>query len=430
MGQTPHSARLTTWAFVLLFGGAALSYMSQSLGQLVGYMLAFSGIVTLAISYPIVSRLRAHLVFLLCVGMLLTSLLSMLAASQYATGVRAGIQSGMYPIILACLLLYGWRFFQANLKLLGCILLGVGMLNAIVALLASIGAITRLPLVGGIPTGRYIFGTDLPSSTGLAFNVNYYSTLQGSIFMLYAWIWSILSAERRCYHLVFGGFLFSTIVIGSSRGVLAAILLAGVAWLVLRFMSVNWRAKLKYLAVAGPGVCIAIILLISGWDSVSDAFRVSRGLNGRDVIWSGGIQIWLERPLLGYGYVGSTKEMLGVLIDRPGSLHSGYLSTLHRGGLLLFILVYGGALGITALGLGLSRKRWWRYRWPVIIVVFWLSNSAIRSFNLGGLGLLPVAVGIALSVILYARFFEIKNRSRSTGTADSGLPMGVRGVKT
>lgn len=411
MGQTAHSARLTTWAFVLLFGGAAVSYMSQSVGQLVGYMLALCGIVTLAISHPIVSRLRAHLVFLLCMGMLLISLLSMLVASQYATGVRAGIQSAMYPVILAGLLLYGWRMFQADLKLLACILLGIGTLNGIVALLASLGAITSLPLVGGILTGRDIFGTHLPSSTGLAFNVNYYSTLQGSIFMLYAWIWSIRSAERRWYHLIFGGFLLGTVVIGSSRGVVVAILAASVAWLVMRFMSLCWRARFKYMLAVGPIIFIGIILLFSGWESFSDALRISRGLNGRDVIWSAGIQIWLERPFLGYGYVGSTKEMLGVLIDRAGSLHSGYLSTLHRGGLVLFVLVYGSVLGITALGLGLSCKRWWRHRWPVIIIVFWLANSAIRSFNLGGLGLLPVAAGIALSVILYARFFGMKSGS-------------------
>ena len=419
MGYAAASARRSNLPFALLLGGAVLSYMSQSVGQLVGYILALSGLAGLALSWPIVSRARVQIVFVLCMGMLLISLFSMLAANQYATGMRFVIQSAMYPLVLAALLLYGWRVLESDRKKLARLVAGVGTLNAVVALLASLGLVSSLPLVGEISTGRYIFGTQIPSSTGMAINVNYYSTLQGSIFLLYGWLLSDLGARRKWYHLGIGAFLLGTILIGSSRGVAAAMMAAGTAWLAIHFLHLRFQTKLQYLPLAGSFMLVAAYLVVAHWGWVSEAFRFDRGLNFRDVIWSAGIQLWLERPLMGYGYAGATSEMLGDMIGRAGSLHSGYLSTLNRGGVLLFMFVYGGVIAIVLLGLGMSRERWWRNRWPVAIVVFWLANSAIRTFNLGGLGLLPVAAVLALSVILYARYRERLQLSSSVDTGRS-----------
>jgi len=418
INHTAPSTRRSTFVFALLLGGAAISYMGQSSVQILGHILALSGLVALVLLWPIVSRIRAQIIFTWCMGMLLVTLSSMLLAYQYATSMRLVIQSVMYPLVLAGLLLYSWRILDANLAKLAGLLACIGMLNGAVALLASTGVVTSWPLVGDISTGRYIFGTQIPSSAGLALNVNYYSTLQGTIFLMYAWFLSNLSNARRWYQVLIGVVLLASVAIGSSRGVVAAMMAAGLGWFAIYFLHLRLQSKLKYFLLIIALLCIGTYLFTVYWDWIETAFRFDRGLNFRDVIWSAGLQLWIERPLLGYGYAGATSDMLGELIGREGSLHSGYLSTLTRGGALLFVLVYGGVTGILILGLGLSRERWWRHRWPVAIVIFYLANSAIRSFNLGGLGLLPLVTAIALSVILYAKYLEVTRGKKVLGEAD------------
>jgi O-antigen ligase len=417
----------STLAFMVLLMGSALSYVSPPGAQQIGYVVAFSGLCGLVLALPVMCRTRAQNVLVICLLMLSVSLASMLLATDYSTSTLLIVQTGLYPIVLAILLLHGWQVLGSNRQALATFAACLGLVNGLVALLSSLGVITSLPLIGTIETGRLIFGTSIPSSTGLAFNVNYYATLQGTLFLLYSWLVSDGGGRSKRYHVAIGAYLLGSSLIGSSRGVLAGLIAVGIVWLALRLVRWRYRAKLQVVLVALPFIALGVLLVAPAWPAAADALRVDRGLNYRDALWSAGLELWMERPLLGYGYAAATSDLLGHMVDRAGSLHSGYLETLNRGGALLFGLVYGSVITIVLSALRLSRDRWCRNGWPVAIVVFWLVNSAFRTFTLGGLGLLPVAAGLALSSILYSNYRD-RRQTFGCGAKESAIePFGARG---
>jgi len=391
-----------------MFFGAMLSYVGEiEVLSWSGYLIALFAVVSLFGLWKIPSAIRIALAAAGCVAALLVTVVSMVR-SPYAGAWAETIQSLAYPLVGFALLLVGWRFRCSRPTAVARFLVGVGALNFTVSLLAATGVISSIPLIGPIETGRVVFGTDLRSSAGLFFNVNYYATVQAVIFMLHGWALSLQHRPVTPVQLFVSAMLALSTLMGSSRGVTAGLLVVFLLLALLRLPTMSGRKKL---AIAFAGVVVAGIIafvVVQNWDWVYTAFRVGKGLNYRDIVWGAGIEVWADRPWLGWGYMAAASERLGSMIGHGGSLQSAYLQTLIRGGVLLTVATYGLVLAVVFYGLGFRKDLWVRYRWPLALVVFWLVNSFVRTYSFGGLGLMPVTAGIALSALLYARWVPVR----------------------
>ena len=396
------SNTVATFVTVSIISGASLSYLGNGQFSFPGYALAFFGIATAALLYPVPALGRTYIVVLASVTATLGTLAAMVF-SPYEGGAEDALQALVYPITGLGLLLFGWRLLTANTALISRLCAWIAAVNAAVAIMGSIGWISHLPLIGSIETGRLIFGTNLPSSTGLFGNVNYYSTGQAVLWFLFVWLGACRRNSESIPFLLMAIVLFFSVFIGSSRGVLAALLVSlsfGLAmyWVTLQSRDRLWVALLSCLTVS----LFSFAILLS-WDAVYHILRLERGLNFRDALWRAGIQIWLERPLLGWGYAGAATERLGEMTGREASLHNGYLESLVRSGIFGFLLSYGLAIVLFIFSLIKNRKNLRPLIWPAMLVIFWLVNTAVRTFSFGGLGLLPVASVTALSVMVFYR---------------------------
>jgi len=93
-------------------------------------------------------------------------------------------QTLIYPIVSALILSIAPNILNdLSRKWAGAIIIFFFM-NAVVAFFSIAGILQRLPLWGEIVQGRFIFGTELPSSAGLIWNVNYYAVTQAVGFWL------------------------------------------------------------------------------------------------------------------------------------------------------------------------------------------------------------------------------------------------------
>jgi O-antigen ligase len=240
----------------------------------------------------------------------------------------------------------------------------------------------------------------------LTFNVNYYSASQASLFWLYGIVGHRCRGNSRWDRLVLA-FLFTSSLWGSSRGALLALGGAGLAFLLIIVVCGQGRRAKRAGILLATVVVASLVGFLVFYDQIYDIFRLAKGLNMRDRIWSRGFELWQQRPLLGWGLdVNVAKRFEAGPLPEGKSLHSGYLYTLVRGGLALFVFSYGLLVSALIWGLGRRRELWLRYRWAAGAVIFYLINAAFRTFSLGGLGLLPVLAAVGLSLCLHARVRE------------------------
>jgi O-antigen ligase len=427
LSQRPQS-RISAIFFALLLFGAFLSYAESGTGivKLIAYSLTAVALGALLLVWRPVGRQRVLLAFLFSTAFALFSALTILRAefsySQGNTSLLVLLQELSYPAVTLFLVLLGFRLIYSDRTLLIRIILILAMANFLVAVLGILGFVTYVPLFGDVHTGRYIFFTGIASSNGLMFNVNYYATTQATLFFFYGVIQSLTkdSLSRKDYFVLF--LLFCSTFLGSSRGVSVAIMgaLIVIYFIALLFeRNPGMKRVFLFLLLVTAGVLIVVLdfrsLYYEYYDTLYTGLRLGRGLNLRDTIWSSGIELWLQRPFLGWG-AANASLLTGIesgLGDR--SLHSGYVYSLVRGGLIGLFVSFGFVFFCVLWGLGLNKRSWFEYRWAVAAVSFYLISTATRTYSIGGLGLLPLLLGIAMSLCFYARSPLARNRLGPSG---------------
>jgi hypothetical protein len=399
----PSRRRLSDSGLVIVIVGAFLSYTHLELTplKLFAYVMSLAGLSLMALAQAWVHRGPATVAGAFAAGITLATLVSALL-SRTGAGAMSLVQDLFYPIVLFVGSVVLYRIRVAPVRVAKAVVLGIGLANFGVALLGSFGILGSVPLFGPIETGRWVFGTTVPSASGLAFNVNYMAVAQASLFFFYG----IMAAEDHDRHDAGAlWFLALSSLWGSSRGVLLALLIAVVVvtGIGARHDRTRRRARARsWLLVAALGVGVGVVML---GDYLYDAFRLYKGLNLRDQLWGHGLALWRERPVFGWGMdMKEGERFIGGALGAGSSLHSGYLHTLVRGGVALFVSSYGFIVFAVFWGLGTDRRRWLRHRWAVAAIVFYLVNTAFRTYSLGGTGLLPMLAVTGISICLHARF--------------------------
>jgi hypothetical protein len=405
--QATSGVRMTTASFALIYTGGFLSYADTQMtpSKLGAYALALTGLLLLLASQGRFSRSRLIFAGVFCFGYAQSTIASMFAAGSVAGPARV-VQELLYPGVLLVSVIVLYRLEEVQRAKIKFLILFLAATNFGVALLASLGVLDEVPLFGPVSLGRVIFGTSIPSASGLSFNVNYFSVSQGCFFMLYGLV-TRLDRDRRRLDIAVLALLFVSSFWGSSRGVFLSLLGAMATVLLLRALWGPFADARRARIILILAAVILTVVLSAYSDQIYDNLRLAKGLNKRDLIWSEGVSLWLQKPVLGWGLeVEIAQRFAAGALPEGVSFHSGYLHTLVRGGLALFLFSFGFmALGVV-WGLGSSGRRWFNYRWAVATVVFYLLNAAFRTYSLGGMGLLPAVAATALSMCLYSRVRE------------------------
>ncbi|HOX26715.1 MAG TPA: O-antigen ligase family protein [Candidatus Krumholzibacteria bacterium] len=402
--QRPGRRAAATGGLALVYGGGFVSYADSAMTpvKLAAYVAVLAGLAVLVAGSGRLSRSRLVFIGVFCFGHAQATLASMFAAGTVVGPVQVA-QEMLYPVVLFVSALVLHRIRDVRHGPLRTLILALAAANFGAAALASLGLLGSVPVFGDIVVGRAIFGTSLPSAAGLTFNVNYYAVSQGCFLMLYGLL-AHLGGRWTARDRVILAALFLSTFWGSSRGVLLA--LAGAAAAMLLVNAV-WgpprRARIARAVLCGLVAAVVIAFSVY-YEQIYDVFRLAKGLNRRDLIWSQGVDLWLQRPVLGWGLdVEVAQRFAAGALPEGVSFHSGYLHTLVRGGVALFVFSFGFLILGVAWGLGFSGPRWCAYHWEVGVVVFYLINGAFRTYSLGGMGLLPALAVTALSTCLHAR---------------------------
>lgn len=397
-----------TIAFFLIIVGGTLSYAESTMGvlKLSGYAMAIAGAIVLFLTHKRLPIRELGIILLFTGSMWALQLVQIIFLESASGSILSNLQVILQPLIFFLLIGGGRAIHRVRKTPIKNAILIMAGINALVGLLGSFGILSSVPFFGKVTQGRFIFGTSLPSSNGLAMNVNYFATVQASLAFLYAWLshqesgHNGLTRQNRFWFFL----LLASSVIGSSRGVLLA---SGVGLGTVVFIDliagVKGERKLARKAILltiATAICAGLVFP----DKVSDLLRLERGLNARDVIWAEALESWWSSPIIGLG--GEARSVL--IEDSSGevqsrSLHSGYLTVLQSGGIVLFVLSYLIIPLAFIIGLGPSRRLWRRGKWAVAILTFYLVNSIFRNFAIGGVGLLPVIAAVAISAILFMR---------------------------
>ncbi|MFD1007280.1 O-antigen ligase family protein [Oceanisphaera ostreae] len=393
-------------SFILIFLGGAVSYTEQKVGLYVGYLLTLSGIFLLTIKFSLISKYKSLLIIVYGIALIIFSLIPFLITQSTVVELGSVFQSILYSFIFILLILFGWRVLLADRDVLIKLVLIIATANGIFALLMIAGLVTKLPYKD-VALGRYIFGTNIRSSSGLMFNVNYYSTVQAVCFFIYLWLNSLRNHKFSLGVILIAALLFMSNFLGSSRGVALGIFGA----LPFVFFGFYLKSKLSIKIILAMFFCIVSLLAFyfftSNIEFLQEASRYERGLNSRDMIWAEAYNLWLKNPWFGYGDVDTFSRLTTVDIG-GGSIQSGYYSLLLRGGVVSFTLTYVFILCAIFFKVGFNSERIYDNRWELAIVVFFLINTYVRTYNVGGLGLLPISFVIALSSLLFKDELKVK----------------------
>ncbi|WP_017756536.1 O-antigen ligase family protein [Calidifontibacillus oryziterrae] len=399
--------KFSTISFIIMLLGGVLSYFGDSMDiiKLGGYILSLLGIILLVLIWPVKSLNKFILVFTFTSLIGIFSLIPIFLTSKYFTFTDFQ-QSVIYPINIFILLLYGYRILYTNIILIKRVLLILALINGFIAVLGSFGIISSIPLFGEIETGRYIFGTNIPSSTGLNNNVNYYSTTQVVLLLLIILLKYISKEEYNRTDSPLLMLIFVSSFFGSSRGVLLGLFLSLLTIVIISYFYSSTLQKFKIFL----GLIVLIILLVV-WvtqnfqyinNFILEDLRFNRGLNGREDLWGVWVDRFKERPFLGWGSMEFKARDFINLYGVERSFQNSYLTVLYRGGLTLFICTYGLMVVCLIYNLGKVKNFFYINRYNMSIIVFFLFNAMVRNFSFGGIGLLPLSLGIVLSLCLYS----------------------------
>ncbi len=402
--KTQYQQGSICFAFLIL--GSFLSYAQSGYNpiSMIGYFISIASLLATYFSLQKDHKFFRQKVTIFFVIFMLATIFSISLNALDAFLTPRIVQELIYPFSASIILLYGYRFFYNKPKIALNFIIILSITNFLAGFLGIFANISYIPIFGDIKTGRYIFGTSIPSSNGLMLNVNYFATAQLVFSFLYILIINYSYQKPKLKHwIVFFG-IATTSLIGSSRGITLS-LLSGL-WVVLLISSLSKSKDGGNLAKLYIFLTVVIAFTIGFlfYEDFYSIFRLHRGLNARDEIWTIAIHAWLEKPFFGWSF--NTGEAMGIFSYgefEDKSTHSGYIHTLLRGGIISFIVVYGMVLYSIFCGLGLSRKAWIDHKWAVGAVVTYLVASGFRSYSFGGLGLLPLLASIALSLCLHGQ---------------------------
>ena len=379
-------------AVLLVIFGGALSYIGES--GLPGYVMTLAGLAILLLTPRARLYTSDRRINLLAGSYFGVSCLSVAANMDIWRLDMA--QTLLYPITFY-VVATNWQKFARPGRLATFAILSLFVLNGAAALLVSFFGID-VPFAGPTFDNRYIFLTDLRSSSGFMWNVNYYSACQAAGFWLLFLIGRTQNVRSAAFNLAVG-FVGASILIGSSRGVLAAFIIS----LLVYGAS---RTPKRYLPLSAVGVAAALWLVLGGGlsldlDLIRRGLRIERGLNSRDSIWLAAWEVIKSHPLFGIASPSHLRLELLLAGSPVTALQNSYLLTAARIGalgLVLTISVFGFAL----------RRAWRAIRSSAMVacavagLTLILTDSLARSYSLGGIGLVPVCLSIFVGLLLAA----------------------------
>jgi hypothetical protein len=182
----------------------------------------------------------------------------------------------------------------------------------------------------------------------------------------------------------------------------------------LLFGAVLGDRKSKVLAFAFAGTLTIFILFFGVEDVIQNTlFRGKEGIgweytSGRDRMWTLGWELCMQRPLLGYGFVASERDVLSEMMGQSAqSMHNMLLSAFMAVGFLGPLLLLSYLLGTWILCLSRAILPSWRFAFMATILMVFV--VAMTDPGLGGRvygSWLPSVVVMTAIVIL------CKNRAR------------------
>lgn len=332
---------------------------------------------------------RNQLPLFIAIGYLLASCLSVITNFNDISADM--IQSLAYPLILIFLVLGGWRVIFDTQGIHAKLVIILFTTNASVAFLSVAGLISELPLFGEITRGRFIFGTSIPSSAGLIWNVNYFAITQLVGFWLSYFIFSKNSLNKRW--VVPLAFIALSIPLGSSRSITLSFLLS-----ILIFLYIFSSKGLKKIILAVFAFSVffssSFYAYIINSDEIATSLRLDRGLNGRDELWEYGFNLFLDSPLFGMGSIERMKQLL----TETAGLHN---TTVQNS--ILFTMIRIGSLG-TFFMISFLIYSFYKFITAVnktkfdaaLFCCFFalILDSMVRSYSLGGVGLSPFIMSL------------------------------------
>lgn len=139
--------------------------------------------------------------------------------------------------------------------------------------------------------------------------------------------------------------LLSLVVLAGTQSA-TSMLSAAFGGLVLAASNRAGRDRLRYArSGASPWMPVALAVAVIAasigpqwFGFVTRAFGKSTDLTGRVDIWRAAIDVWLDRPLLGWGFDGNAYSIVRGYLSH-GQFHNGYLDLLVRGGCVSLVLV-------------------------------------------------------------------------------------------
>lgn len=398
-----------TFLFSILIVSSFMSYTTGKLDviKICSYILSVvSLIIIFDLNRLVLYKKDKLLIFFIGITTVFTAL-SWIVNLEKAISVTGFTQSTLYPLVLFLSLLAGYKIAYTSLNILSKVILLLAILNALVAFGGALGYINYLPLFGDVIVGRYVFGLNLPSSNGMSLNVNYYSSTQASLMFLYALTKSLKKTHLSKKDLFLIGLIGLSSFLGSSRGVLLAVVVAVGLVFFINSIVANKQIKRRARLLIIVTLSAVFILLYQYYEVLEEAFRLYKGLNNRDTIWLDVLEMIKQNLFFSVGhdpqyYLGNFGS--GELQD--SSFHNGYLFLIGQSGIIVFLLTYFILFFMLFYGLKHNKALWFKYRWVVASIVFFLVMTFSRTYNIGGLGLVPILLALSLSLVYHASNIE------------------------
>lgn len=313
------------------------------------------------------------------------------------------IQVMAYPCIFFIGIGMLWRIYliSSSVKFF---IVGIFLLNAVVALL-SIGLnVSSIPVFGDITRGRYIFFTNFRSSAGMLWNVNYFALCQAVGFWVsYSLLMSSVGVNKsKLLSISVLIFLAVSVFFGSSRSI-------SVLFLSTIFFGFFKRSKLFFLFL----IIIALIIGVNIYefylqnsDFIHEALRLNRGLNSRDEIWLSGLIVHEGSPFFGYGSTNEVGRLLLVNGSPTTSVQSSFFAYLLLFGWLGLVFFLAVVLRTFVLAFYRMDSE------PAALgalcnILLLVGDSFSRTFILGGVGLLPLVFLASIGFFLRSPYRKV-----------------------
>lgn len=374
--------KVAPWFFLVVVLASVATYTTDT-DKLVLYLSVTGLILAAPLMIGFSFNFKSVLSFLVLLLAILAAISLILNVPRYS---GFPVQTLLYPLIALIVCGSLWRVFIDLRGVAYGLVLAFFVLNGCVAAAASFLGVRSLPYLGEIEVGRFIFLTDFPSSSGLLWNVNYYSATQVVAFWMLFAIGKARQTTKIEWLLIY--FVGLSVIMGSSRSCTAAFLVSVIAY---RYFSGSKAEKFAILGcaaalLAGIG---GVVAYLEQNKTLYQGLRIYRGLNSRDELWQVGWGLVQQSLWFGYGSTDVVRELM---------IASGAPNPTVQNSYLTYLLVYGGfyALAMSAM----IALVWFRFlkcaiKTPVLNAVFALFiftsiDALVRTYLVGGVGFIPL----------------------------------------